>query len=179
MFAMQIRILSAILLLSAAACSAPPPAPPAPAPTVAPVALPLPVSQQPSGDWIDWPIADGNWVYRQDDRGSLALFGASNRDATLTLRCDKGRGRIYLARAGTLPSAGGQITVRTSSMMKSFVGAPTGDQPYIATEIMPNDTILDAMVYTRGRFALEVSGQQSIAIPSWSEVARVVQDCRG
>ena len=63
--------------------------------------------------------------------------------------------------------------------MKEFVGAPTGGAlPFIATEIMPRDPILDAMIYSRGRIALEVTGQMPLAIPSWPEIGRVVEDCR-
>jgi hypothetical protein len=106
------------------------------------------------GSWTDWPITPGNWVYRQDDRGSIALFGLAGRDALVTIRCDTSRGRIYVA-------------------------ASTGSSPaYIAAEIVPTDSILDAVAYTRGRIALEAAGQQAIAIPVWSELPRVIDDCR-
>lgn len=63
--------------------------------------------------------------------------------------------------------------------MKEFVGAPTGGAlAFIATEIMPRDPILDAMIFSRGRIALEVTGQMPLAIPTWPEISRVVEDCR-
>ena len=163
-------------LSALAACASPPP-PPAPraAPPPAPVIVAPPPIVQLKGDWTDWPLASGDWVYRQDDRGSIALFGPPNADAVLTLRCDKARQRIYLARAG---SGGGRMVIRSSSTMKEFAGAQTGGMPYIATEIGPRDPILDAMIFSRGRFAVEVSGQTSLAIPSWAEIGRVVEDCR-
>jgi hypothetical protein len=128
------------------------------------------------GDWTDWPLAAGDWVYRQDERGSIALFGVPNTDAVVTLRCDKARQRIYLARAG---SGAGSIVIRSSSTLKEFAGSPTGGTlPYIATEIGPRDPILDAMIFSRGRIAIEASGQTPLAIPSWAEIGRVVEDCR-
>ena len=169
--------ISVLLLIVLAACSAPPPppapkAPPPPKPVV--VAPPQPV--QPKGDWTDWPLAAGDWVYRQDERGSIALFGVPNADALVTLRCDRTRQRMYLARAG---SSAGSIVIRSSSTLKEFAGAATGGTlPYIATEISPRDPILDAMIYSRGRIAIEVSGQTPLAIPSWAEIGRVVEDCR-
>jgi hypothetical protein len=64
--------------------------------------------------------------------------------------------------------------------MKEFAGAPTGGTPpYIATEIAPRDSMLDAMALSRGRIAINVAGQKPIAIPSWAEITRVVEDCRG
>jgi hypothetical protein len=139
------------------------------------VVIAPPAPAQPDGNWTDWPLAAGDWVYRQDERGSIALFGPPNTDALVTLRCDRAQQRIYLARAG---SGTGNIVIRSSSAMKEFVGAPTGGMPYIATEIMPRDAILDAMIYSRGRIAIIVAGQTPLAIPSWAEIGRVVEDCR-
>lgn len=148
-------------------------------PPVRSVNVPPPVVQPPQAkDWIDWPIAPGFWIYRQDARGSIALFGPPNSDATITFRCDRQRQRIYLARAGN--GAAGSMTIRTSSTLKTFTAVPTGGNPaYVATEIMPSDRILDAMSSTRGRIALENNGMTSIAVPIWSEVPRVIEDCRG
>ena len=165
-------------LLALAACSPPPPAPP-PAPVVkpAPAVTPAPPPPRLPANWLDWPLAAGDWVYRRDERGSLALFGPTGQNATVTLRCDTGRRRLYLARAGT--GSAGRMTVRTSSSLKEFAASPTGATPaYLATEILPTDPILDAMAFSRGRIALEVDGQQSIAIPSWTEITRIVEDCR-
>jgi len=180
---MRSRFSAFALLIIAAACSSPPPAPqpaPAPAPAAAPAAPSRPVIVQPTGPWIDWTISPGSWVYRRDARGSIALFGVPGTDALVTLRCDQARGRIYLTRADQAGSGGsGSITIRSSSAMKQFSASATGaTPPYIAAEIMPGDSILDAMAYTRGRIALEVSGQQSIAIPVWSELPRIIDDCR-
>jgi hypothetical protein len=157
--------------------SAPPPAPkPVSGP---PVPNPEAVSQKRSGDWADWPITPGNWMYRRDDRGSVALFGTLGKDAIVTLRCDKTRGQIYLARADQTGSGAGNMTIRSSSALKQFSAKLTGATPaYVAVEIAPNDKILDAMSYTRGRILIEASGQQSIAIPVWSEIPKVVDDCR-
>lgn len=170
--------ISVLLLIALAACSAPPPppAPQAPPPAKSVVVAPPPPVAQPTGDWTDWPLAAGDWVYRQDERGSIALFGVPNADALVTLRCDRARQRVYLARAG---SGAGNIIIRSSSTLKEFAGSPTGGTlPYVATEIGPRDAILDAMIYSRGRIAIEVSGQTPLAIPSWPEIGRVIEDCR-
>jgi hypothetical protein len=175
---LQIPVLAALLTLSA--CASPPaPRAPQPAPVAKPTAVaPTPQPQRPTGEWIDWPVAPGDWMYRRDDRGSIALFGPTGQNATLTLRCDAQRRRVYLAREGSGP--GGRMVVRTNSAMKELLASPTsGTVAYLATEIMPTDPILDAMALSRGRIAVEAEGQQPIAIPSWAEITRIVEDCRG
>ena len=179
---MYIRFLVLSFMVSVAACSAPPPPPktmPAARPaTITPTPVAAPVRQP--GEWMDWPLTPGDWVYRRDERGSIALFGVPGADALVTLRCDTGRGKIYLARANVAGMGSATFTLRSSSTLKEFTAQSTGGPlPYLATEIMPNDTVLDAIIYTRGRIALETTGQSSLAIPSWSEIARVVEDCRG
>jgi hypothetical protein len=176
---MNIRHLPVIALLALSACAVPPP-PPAPQPAPAAKRAPVvpPVVQQPVGDWLDWPLAAGDWVYRRDERGSIALFGPTGQNATVTLRCDTARRRIYLAREGA--GTDGRMVVRTSSTLKEFVASPTGATPaFLAVEIMPTDPILDAIALSRGRFAIEADGQLPIAIPSWAEITRIVEDCRG
>lgn len=172
----QILMLSSALALSACV---PPPPPPAPQPAPKPVApAPTPVQPlRPAAEWIDWPLAAGDWVYRRDARGSIALFGPSGGNATVTLRCDTGLRRVYLSREGS--GAGGKMVVRSSSSMKEFTASPTGATPaYPAVEITPTDPILDAMALSRGRVAIEADGTQPIAIPSWAEITRIVEDCR-
>jgi hypothetical protein len=167
---------------SVASCAAPKAKP---APPVAPPAnntvinTPPPVPPpliQPAGHWLDWPMTEGSWVYRQDERGSIALYGPAGKDAVMTLRCDKRIGRLYLSRRGNV---GGTVTVRTSSTSTTIPVLATGGIPaYVAAELKPNDPLLDAMAYSRGRIAMEIPGLLNIAIPVWSEIGRVVEDCR-
>jgi hypothetical protein len=121
-------------------------------------------------------MAPGNWAYRRDERGSIALYGTPGADALVTLRCDTARRMLFLSRAGAGAS---NITVRTSFTLKTLAAQPTGGSlPYVASEIAPTDPILDAMAHSRGRIALEAGTLLNIAIPVWSEIGRVVEDCR-
>lgn len=171
-------ILLPFLALMACVPSKPEPVPqPKPQPVPPPVVVaPQPV--RPAGDWIDWPLQPGTWAYRTDARGSLALYGPAGANAIVTLRCDTARGRIYLSVAGTGHS--GTFLVRTSSTMKAFEPVQASNEPpYVAAEIMPRDAVLDAIAFSRGRFAIEVGGLSPLAIPNWNEISRVVEDCRG
>lgn len=175
---MQTRNLTLIVMLLLASCVAPPP-PPAPRAAPAPppvVATPAPTPPL-SADWNDWPFALGDWVYRRDDRGSIALFGPAGQNAVVSLRCDLQNRRIYVSREATAP--GQRIVIRTSSSTKEFAAKPNGGTPaYLAAEIMPMDAILDAMAFSRGRILLETDGHPPIILPAWAEIARIVEDCR-
>ena len=129
-------------------------------------------------DWTSWPIAPGNWVYRRDARGSIALFGPQGDDAILTIRCDRDRNRVFLSRAGKA-SGKRQMVVRTTSKAETLKARPTdGAPPYSAVALHPDSYLLDRIVFSRGRFAVETSGLPPVAIPTWPEFTRVVEDCR-
>jgi hypothetical protein len=146
---------------------------PTPVPTPAPAPTPGPML---SADWRDWPLTPGSWSYRQDGRGSIALFGRVGGDADLTLRCDRTRARIYLSRRG---DGAGQLTIRTSSTIRTLGAVPTGGAPaWLAVEFDVRDPLLDAIGYSRGRFTVEGVGLPALAVPAWAEMLRVVEDCR-
>ena len=182
---MRARLLAGLGLLAITGCveKAPPPRPrPAPAPTRAPAptpaSRPLPPAPAPAAsDWRDWPVTPGDWVYRQDARGSIALYGVPGADALVTLRCDAAARMVYLSRAG----AGGAAatTIRTTSTARMLNLTPTGGTPpYLAVSITPRDSLLDAMGFSRGRFTIEQAGYPTLVIPAWAEIERVTEDCR-
>ncbi len=167
-----------LLVLALAACSTAPPEPaPTPQPTK-PVAAPSPTPTQPRGEWIDWPITPGEWVYRKDERGSLALFGQNDRDAIFIIRCDQSRRQLFLSRAGSVGDKATMV-LRASSGLQSYPASNSGGTPrYAAISVSPRDMMMDRIAYSRGRFAVETSGLESLAIPAWPEFSRVVEDCR-
>lgn len=165
-------------LLALGACSTPAVVPPAPAPVPVPAPSPTPApAPPPSADWRDWALTPGTWAYRQDERGSIALFGQPGGDAELTLRCDRARGRIYLARRGEGAAA---FDIRTTSQVRRIAALPTGGTPaYLAAELAVRDPLLDAIGFSRGRFVVETQGLPTLVVPAWAETLRVVEDCRG
>ncbi len=180
--AMRLIILALPLILLACAKEQTPAPPPQPA--SAPVAVaPKPAPPPPvslSDNWQDAPRSVGDWVYRRDSRGSVALFGPTGADARFIVRCDSGARRIYLSRAGAFPdSDNGMMTIRASTAMKSFTVKNNGDTPpYVAVELPVREPQLDAMAYSRGRFLVSIKGRDDLVIPSWPEIARVIEDCR-
>lgn len=148
---------------------------PQPAPQPAPHAQPAaPVYQT---DWTYWPVTPGDWVYRQDERGSIALFGPIGADALATLRCDTSRGMLYFSRQGQVGD-GAQMTLRASQGMQNFSATQVAGTNYAAAAIQPSDPMLDKLAYSRGRFVVEVTGISPLKLPSFAEVSRVIEDCR-
>ena len=174
-----------VVTLALASCVAPvaPPRPapaPAPAPTYIPPPPPPPrPAPAPLGaDWRDWPVTPGEWAYRQDGRGSIALFGQRGADAILTLRCDRAAGTLYLSRAG-IASGAVPMTIRTTTVSRTLSSSPTGGTPpYLAVTIGPRDSLLDAIGFSRGRFVVEQPGYATLVVPPWAEIERVTEDCR-
>lgn len=165
----------ALLLL--ASCAAPAPR----AVPSAPIALPAPVAASPSvgSDWRDWPLSAGDWSYARDAQGSIARFGPRGAAPALTLRCYRVGRRVELSRlAGSVAAA--TFTVRTSSVARSVAAQPTATNPaYLVTALTPNDPLLDAMGFSRGRFVVEQPGAPPLVVPAWAEILRVTEDCRG
>uniref|UniRef100_UPI0035C99D06 hypothetical protein n=1 Tax=uncultured Sphingomonas sp. TaxID=158754 RepID=UPI0035C99D06 len=163
-------------LFAIAGCVSAPQLVPAPRP---PVATPRPVPALPApqaADWRDWAVTPGDWVYRVDARGSIAVFGTPGADALLTLRCDRQTDMVYLSRQGT---AVAPLTLRSSSLARSLSVQPTGGTPaYVAAALAPRDPLLDAMAFSRGRFLVEQAGMPTLVVPAWAEVGRVTEDCR-
>jgi hypothetical protein len=176
------RFLAALPVLALAACvpkpaATPAPTPtPAPAPTPTPVATPSPVPTFTS--WMDFPATPGDWTYA----GDTAVFGLPQQPR-LWLRCDRSSGTVQIANFGN-PSE--SMTIRTEFMDRSIqtviIGSPrvpSSREPGRNNGGVPaNDPLLDAMAFSKGRFAVEVAGGETLYIPSYPEVTRVIEDCR-
>lgn len=166
-------------LLVVGGCVSPPapqrPSRPQPVPVFRPAPPPAPAVPQ-SADWRDWPVTPGDWTYRSDVQGSIALFGRPGAEALLTLRCDRGSNAVYLSRRGAVAAP---FTLRTTSLARTLpVRLSAGEPDYAVAALAPRDSLLDAMAFSRGRFLVEQAGVATLVVPAWAEVARVTEDCR-
>lgn len=174
---MQTRHLTLFAALGLAACAAPPPPIPPKTVSAPPMAAAAPPPPRLTGDWNDWPFTPGIWTYRRDGRGSVAQFGAPGRNATINFRCDAENRRVTLSREASAPGA--RMVIRTSSMTKTMAATTSDANPaHLAADIATTDPILDAMAFSRGRVLVEMEGQQPVILPTWAEIARIVEDCR-
>lgn len=105
---------------------------------------------------------------------SVATFA----NGLLQLRCDRANGTIVLDRRG---NASGTVPIRitTAATTRTLTGTGVGGpSPAIRISLPARDPLLDAMAFSRGRFALDTAGLQTLYVPSWPEVSRVIEDCR-
>ena len=167
---------AALALVLLGSCAGPPPpvaAPPVrPAPTVRPQPAPQPLA--PASNWRDAPITPGDWQWGTIGGTSTARFASG----ALELRCDRASGSVLLIRPG---SASGPVpvTVSTTSTRRTVTAQPFAGPPaQMVVTLAAHDDLLDAMAFSRGRFAVEVAGLPPIYAPSWPEVSRVIEDCR-
>ena len=146
-----------------------------PSPAPMPRATPAPVSPRPAKlDWRDAPITPGDWNWAMEGGQSVARFASG----ALVLRCDRSAGAVILQRGGTAQD-GATIAIATSSVTRQLAAtAQAGPPPLLAASLAPRDNLLDAMAFSRGRFAVEVAGLPALYVPSWPEISRVVEDCR-
>ncbi len=151
--------------------------PPAPAPTPTPTPTPPPVAQTPSG-WLDAPLTPGDWQYVSSGTATRAVFGEANRDASFIIACEPANRQVKLWRAGTNPRATSMHVTSTEADRTLPAGAVTGANDFTVATLQPYDPILDAMIFSRGRIAVQVPGLAALYLPSWPEIARVVEDCR-
>lgn len=151
---------------------------PAPSPTATrPVSTPAP-APRPIANWRDAPITPGLWLYRAEPAGSAALFGPGGGNALLALRCERAGGQVTLARAGAAQGSV-PLSVTTTNGTRAFSAtAQGGIVPQLTVALAPRDPLLDAIAFSRGRFAVEAPGLPPLYLPAWPEVARVIEDCR-
>ena len=173
---------AAVALTFAIAACVPRTAPPAPVPVEprAPVSLPPAAGPTPTySNWMDAPATPGNWTYSPVQGGSAALFGEPQRTPLLTMRCDRSQRQVHLEQPTRAPGPA-SVAIRTETMERTI--ASTGlasPQQIVRTSVAASDRLLDAMALSKGRFAIEAPGVPTLYLPSWPEVTRVIEDCRG
>ena len=147
-----------------------------PAPTPAPVATASPVFD----NWMDAPQTPGDWRYVAEPTETLAVFGTGRTPDTveLIIRCDLSTRRVGIARSG---SANGQVEmlVRTETQDRTLTATPMGGvAPLITVQLSANDNLLDAIAFSKGRFAVVTPGTNALYAPAYPEITRVMEDCR-
>lgn len=172
----------ALACLAAACCTArtpqPSPTPPVARPTPSPTPAPTPIATPTSTSWMDAPATPGDWHYRSGGGTTRALFGDPGADARFAITCDPAQRSITLARAGSAP-APAPMRIPTEHGDRTLAAAPsTNAIPSLDARLGTNDPILDAMAFSKGRFAVLVAGLDPLYLPSWPEVTRVIEDCR-
>jgi hypothetical protein len=172
------RLLALSLSAAVAACVPPAPEPtPAPAPAPAPAPTPAPAPPPPAlpapNNWMDAPLTPGDWRYQ----AGAATFGEPDSQSGLILRCNRTAGTVSIERTGG--AAATALTIRTETQDRSVAAMPAAGPPSALVAQLPaRDALLDAMAFSKGRFAVEAAGLPPLYVPAYPEVTRVVEDCR-
>jgi len=118
----------------------------------------------------------GSWSYAATTDGSEATFGTTSTLPQLTIHCTRATRRIAISRpaGATAPF----LNVWTSSQQRQLAARFNPLTNRISADLAAYDSLLDAIVFSRGRFGVAVSGAPALVVPAWSEPARVVEDCR-
>ena len=165
------------------ACAVPRVIPPAPAPVPVIVAPPrLAPSPGPPTGWRDLPITPGAWSWQLEETRSAARYGTPGKAPLVKFTCDRGAGQVLLGRPASgaeIPGAHVPMSIFTTTGTRPLSSEPAVSEPgWVTTAIRSTDPILDAMAFSRGRFALETAGLPMLLLPSWPEISRVIEDCR-
>ena len=185
-------------VLALGACAAP--TPPAPPPAAPPPRLPVlaaprqPIPSAPLANWLDYPASEGDWRWSREDGQSRAAFVGRDGGELLVLRCERARGLVVVERRGArllppapaadplLAEAQTQLSITTTTrvalLAQPLIGPGEAAESGVSVALPANDPLLDAMVFSRGRFMVEARGWMPLYLPAWPEVARVVEDCR-
>ena len=175
------RLPLAALTAMLASCVPPPPAsqPSATPPPASQRAAPPPTAQAPAppaaaprADWRDAPATPGDWQWRPTATGSVASFAGGQ----FAMRCERAQGTVALFRAAPGAAAAIALTISTTSGDRVLTARPVSGG--VETAVPARDPLLDAMAFSRGRFAVTAAGLPALYVPSWPEVSRVIEDCR-
>lgn len=122
-------------------------------------------------NWREWPIASGQWDWRLENGLSIARFD----DGLVSIACDMTHRQVTLSRRKE--TAGRPtLTFVTTNQVSRFEGIEETDR--ISVTLDGDDEVLDAVAFSRGRFALLAAGHASVSLPSWPEINRIIEDCR-
>lgn len=107
------------------------------------------------------PLASGQWGQVATATGTEARYGTH-----LALQCDMQTRAVTIVRPGTAIAA---LTIVTDTVSRTL--PPNG-------RLSAYDPLFDAIAFSRGRFLVGGGTGPVLAIPSWPEAARAIEDCR-
>ena len=118
----------------------------------------------------------GTWSYQAVQGGSIATFSDAGRRQRLILRCNRSARTVSIARTG-VPAAAPTLSIWTTSSARS-VPSRFDTTKTLTADLAANDPLLDAIAFSRGRFATAAAGAPMFAVTASPEAARVIEDCR-
>ena len=118
----------------------------------------------------------GNWSYAAAADGSEATFRDASARPQLTLHCTKASRVVTIAKPASTASP--FLSVWSSSHTRNVPASFDPATARASARLTAFDPLLDGIAYSRGRFAVGVSGAPPLVVPAWPEALRVIEDCR-
>jgi hypothetical protein len=130
-------------------------------------------------NWMDAPQTPGDWYYIPQTGASIAAFGPAEKQPLFAMRCNMATHTLSVGRTSASTVAQ-PMTIRTETAARTFSANPAQGsvEHLVATNLAATDSFLDAIAFSKGRFAVEVPGEANLYLPSWPEITRVIEDCR-
>ena len=138
---------------------------------------PLRAQTATAADYSYSPISPGAWTYRTVTGGSEATFVDGTNTARMVVACGKVTRLVTLSKISGAPAA--TLSFWASSAMRDLPARFDLNSKRVITQVNASDSLLDALVFSRGRFAVSMPGAPALVVPAGTEVAHVVEDCRG
>ena len=133
-------------------------------------------AQTTAADFSYSPVSPGTWTYRSVTGGSEAAFVDGTGTTRMLIACGKITRLVTISRVSAAPAA--SMSFWTSTVTRDL--ASRFDQPSgrVIAQVGGLDPLLDAIAFSRGRFAVSMPGYPALVLPAGGEVGHVVEDCR-
>lgn len=122
------------------------------------------------------PVSPGSWRYRAVGGGSEASFVDSSGALRIVISCGKVTRLVTLSRISGAPAA--SLSFWATSLSRSLPARFDQPSGRVIAQVSANDALLDAIAFSRGRFAVSMPGSPALVLPVGAEVDHVVEDCR-
>ncbi len=118
----------------------------------------------------------GAWSYRVIAGGSEADLIGATATVRLEIRCNRATRTVSVIRTG-VAAAAPSLSIWTTSLSRTVPARFLATKELIA-DLQATDPLLDAIAFSRGRFATAAAGAPMVALPAWPATTRVIEDCR-
>ena len=133
-------------------------------------------AQVPTGTFSYSPVSQGSWGYRAVPGGSEATFVDTTGTARMAVACGRVTRLVTLSRISAAPAS--SLSFWTSSATRNLGANFDQRSGRVIAQVSSNDPLLDAIAFSRGRFALSMPGFPALVLPAGPELAHVFEDCR-
>ena len=136
-------------------------------------------AQVPATTAVDFsysPVSPGSWSYRAVAGGSEATFVDGTGTARMVILCSKVTRLVTLSRISAAPAS--SLSFWTSSLSRNLPSRFDPPSGRVIAQVGASDALLDAMAFSRGRFAVLMPGSPALVLQVGAEVDHMVEDCR-